>query len=112
MGDGRTELMADVLATITDRPANAWVYLPIGEDWMLGSPSATLVSEEVPPEEEDLPDAGVPALAKRNGLTQAIDVPTLQDVVSNAMSQKPSATLEDLFRAFIFYYRHDAFIEL
>jgi hypothetical protein len=55
-----------------------------------------------PPEDEDLPDAGVPEFAKQNGLTRAIDVPTLQDVVSNALSQRPSAMPEDLLRAFIF----------
>lgn len=111
MGDDRTETLADALATIRDKPADAWVYLPIAEDWRLTSRSVTLVSEEVPPEDEDLPDAGVPEFAKQNGLTPAIEVPTLQDVVSNALSQRPSATPEDLFRAFIFYHRQDAFIE-
>ncbi|MFN4097054.1 MAG: hypothetical protein ACK4GG_09820 [Sphingomonas sp.] len=111
MFDDRTETLADALTTITDKPANAWVYLPIGEDWRLASRSVTLVSGEVPPEDEDLPDAGVPEFAKQNGLTRAIDVPTLQDVVSNALSQRPSAMPEDLLRAFIFYHRQDAFIE-
>jgi hypothetical protein len=112
MSHNLSETLADVLATIMDRPANAWVYLPNGEDWGLGSPSATLVSDEVPPEDEDLPNAGVPKFALQNGFTQAIDVPSLQDVVSNLLSQQPSATLEDFFRAFIFYYKNDTFIEI
>ena len=112
MTDNRIETFADVLATISGRAANAWVYLPVGEEWSLASRSITLVSDEVSPEEEDLPDAGVPEFAKQNGLTQAIDVLGLQDVVSNALCQRPSATPEDLLRAFLFYRRQDAFIEV
>ena len=111
MSDVRTETFEKVLATIMERPASAWVYLPSDETWSLASESATLVSEEVSPEEEDMPDAGVPECAKQRGLIQVMDVATLQDVVSNILSQKPFATIDDMFQAFIHYYRQDAFLQ-
>jgi hypothetical protein len=66
----------------------------------------------VPPELEDEPDAEVPQFAKDNKLMQVVPVATLQDIVSNARAQKPSATLEELFEAFKFYFERDAVIEL
>jgi hypothetical protein len=71
-----------------------------------------LESEEVPPELEDDPDAGVPEFAKRNNLIQALPVTVVQDIATNARSQKPDANLGDLLYAFLYYYKHDAFVEL
>jgi hypothetical protein len=71
----------------------------------------TLESEEVPPDLEDEPDAGVPDFAKMNGLIRTLEVATLQDVVSNARFQRPQATLDELFNAFRFYHDRDAFIQ-
>jgi hypothetical protein len=101
----------DVLETIMDRSTSAWVYLPASRDWSLHSQSITLESEEVPPELEDEPDAGVPRVAKDHALVRVLPVATLQDVVFNARQQRPLASLEDLFAAFKFYYERDAFIE-
>lgn len=101
----------DVLETITSRSTNEWVYLPDNKDWSLESKSTTLESEEVPPELEDEPDAGVPQFAKDHNLMQVMPVATLQDIVYNARQQRPNASLEDLFLAFKFYYDRDAFIE-
>ena len=112
MDSERLEEFHEVLATIMGRSPHEWVYLPSDEAWSLQSKSATLMSEEVPPDQEDAPDAGVPQLAKSNGLIQTVDVATLQDIVSNARMQRPLATPDDLFRAFRFYFERDAFIEL
>ncbi len=101
----------DVLASIADQSDRAWVYLPWDGNWGLDSRCTVLESEEVAPDDEDDPEAGIPEMARRNGLRQTIPVVTLQDVVSNALAQKPEATLEELFRAFIFYYARDAFID-
>ncbi|WP_441467226.1 DUF7716 domain-containing protein [Bradyrhizobium xenonodulans] len=101
-----------VVATIMNRSPRAWVYLPSGRKWSLASESATLESDEVPPELEDEPDAWIPQFAKRHDLVQVMPVTTLQEIVSNARQQKPNATLDELFAAFIFYYKNDAFIEL
>jgi len=101
--------LKEILLSIEGHSALAWVYLPADKNWNLDSPSAVLESEEVPPELEDEPDAGVPEFAKQNGLIQALPVTTVQDIVSNAKAQKPDATVVDLLKAFEFYYRHDAF---
>jgi hypothetical protein len=112
MNTNQPEIFLEVLKTITSRSSLAWVYLPSNSTWSLQSKSATLVSDEVPQEFEDEPDAGVPQFAKRNHLMQVIPVATLQDIVSNALQQKPNATSEELFDAFNFFYKNDAFIKM
>lgn len=101
-----------VLLSIKDEPPRAWLYLPKDRNWSIDSLCAVLESEEVPPELEDDPEAGVPQFAKQNELLQALPVTVVQDVVMNAKAQKPDASPEDFFRAMLFYYRHDAFIKL
>jgi hypothetical protein len=106
------ETFQDVIESISKRSTCDWVYLPVVGEWSLGSESVTLESEEVPPELEDEPDAGVPQFAIDHGLKQVLPVTTLQDIVSNALKQKPDATVDNLFLAFEFYYRNDAFIKM
>lgn len=101
--------LKEVLHGIADHSIRAWVYLPADKNWNLDSACEVLESEEVPPELEDEPDAGVPEVAKGNGLIQVLPVSTMQDIVSNAKTQKPDATVSELFKAFIFYFEHDAF---
>lgn len=108
----RIDSFREVLATTMERSVREWVYLPRNMEWSLDSKSATLESEEVPPELEDEPDAGLPQFAKRHDLVQAVPVGTLQDIVSNALQQNPDASLDELFDAFVFYYNNDAFIEI
>lgn len=81
-------------------------------NWTLDSISAILESDEVPNEFEDTPNAGIPEFAKRNNLIQALPVTVVQDIVTNAKAQKPTASMEDLFRAFQYYYENDAFIRM
>lgn len=102
----------EALVGIEATPATFWVYLPADQNWNLDSECAILESDEVPPELEDDPDAGVPEFAKQNNLVQALSVAVLQDIVINARTQKPNATLDDLLRAFAYYFEHDAFIDL
>jgi hypothetical protein len=110
MNSATIETLSEVLATIDDRPQNAWVYLAKDEEWGLASKSAVMESEEVPAGLEDEPDAGVPEFAKQNNLIQVLPVSVLQDVVANARAQRNRVAANDLLRAFLFYYRHDAFI--
>jgi hypothetical protein len=112
MDTNQVESFRDVLKTIHTRSPSEWVYLPYGGTWSLDSLAITLESDEVPPELEDDPDAGIPQFAKQHNLMQVIPVGSLQDVVSNALQQKPNATPEELFIAFRFYYSNDAFMEM
>ncbi len=112
MNTNQLESFLEVLNTINSRSPLAWVYLPSNGAWSLQSMSATLESEEVPPELEDEPNAGIPKFAKHNHLMQVVPVETLQDIVSNALQQKANATAEELFAAFNFFYKNDAFIKI
>ena len=107
--DFAMKTLKEILLSIEDHSVLAWIYLPADKNWKLDSACAVLESEEVPPELEDEPDAGIPEFAKQNGLIQVLPVSTVQDIVSNAKEQKPDATIGDLLKAFEFYYRHDAF---
>jgi len=90
---------------------NAWVYLPEGE-WSLNTTAAVLRSDDVPPELENEPDAGVPQFAKERGLRQVLPASTVQEIVNNARAQKPNASVDELLKAFTFYHKNDAFILL
>jgi hypothetical protein len=107
-----TRTFSEILLSIEQANPRGWVYLPVESHWRPDSVSAVLESEEVPPEMEDEPDAGVPEFAKRNGLAEVISVADLQDVVRNLREQKANASIEDQIAAFEFYYRNDAFIVL
>lgn len=45
--------------------------------------AAVLESDEIPEEEEDLPEAGVPEFAKANDLKQVLPITVVQDIVAN-----------------------------
>lgn len=67
--------------------------------------------DEVTPEEDEAdPQAGIPREARERGMTHALDIATVQDIVLNAREQKPMASENDLMEAFIYYFEHDAFL--
>ena len=103
---------ADVLDSISGISPLGWVFLAKGEVWSLRTKAAVLEMDDVPPEMEDSPDAGIPDFAKENGLMPAITVSDLQDVVENIKEQFPGANTGDYLRAFLFYYDNDAFMKL
>lgn len=104
--------LGEILVRVSDESELAWLYLPAAQQWSLTSLGAVLESEEVPPEENDLPDAGVPALARQYKLKEVLPVTTVQDIVANARSQDPTISNEGLLRALMYYYEHDAFMKL
>jgi hypothetical protein len=101
-----------VLENIEEYSCRCWVYMPSEDKWHIGSKSAVLENEEVPPEFEDGTDAGVPAIAKANNLMQALPVSEIQDIVRNAKAQASDVSVEKLFEAFIYYYDNDSYIQL
>lgn len=46
------------------------------------------------------------------GLEYALGMDAVQDIVANAREQDPNVDLATLLKAFLFYYDHDAFMEL
>ena len=104
--------LEQLLKEVEKQSPAAWVYLPKNRQWSLDSDSAVLESEEVPPELEDDPEAGIPEFARKNNLMQVLPVTVVQDVVRNAKAQKPDVTTAQLFDCFIHYFEHDAFLKL
>lgn len=89
-----------------------WVFLPRHKQWDLETPSIVLQFEEVPPEEENKPNAGIPDFALKNNLLLTLDVPSLQDIMINLREQEPKPSPELMLKAFLYYFEHDAFIDL
>lgn len=102
--------LEDVLAQIENFSAKAWLYLAEEHGWKTSSIATVLESEEVSPEEEDHPDAGIPLIAKTNGMKQILPVTVVQDVMANLKFSRPNATADDWVEAARFYYENDAFI--
>ena len=86
-----------------------WLYLPRAGEWNLATTAAVLESDEIPEEEEDLPEAGVPEFAKANDLRQVLPITVVQDIVANLKLFHPSPTAAETLAAFTFYYDNDAF---
>ena len=61
------------------------------------------------PDDSEDPDTD-PDFAIQNGLRYALSVQDVQDIVENAALQKRQLNLDDLVRAFNYYFEHDAFI--
>jgi hypothetical protein len=104
--------LREILTRADQQPPKAWLYLPADTPWNLESDAEALISPEVPPDREDDPDAGTPDVAKKMSLMRALPITTVQEIVENALSQRSDATAEELFKAFIYYYDNDAFIDL
>jgi hypothetical protein len=95
--------LSELLQSPDDFPWNEAIYLPKDQDWSLSSPVALSSSDDCV-EGED------PIIARNNGLAYALMMSDGQDIVANARAQKPDSTLDDLLKAFVFYYKNDAFI--
>ncbi len=84
-------------------PWDEAVYLPKDNEWALTSSCAVW-------NPDDCDEGDQPEIAKLNGLTYALGVSAIQDIVANARQQKPDCNLDDLLKAFLFYYQNDAYI--
>jgi hypothetical protein len=102
--------LREVILSVQKLPS-VWLFLPKEETWSLDSRALVAAMEEVPPEDEDLEEAGYPEAAKINNLMAALHIRGVEEVVFNARAQKPDATPEELFEAFLYYYDFDAFID-
>jgi len=78
------------------------------DEVFVGEPSA--VDDETP--DDELDEALLPQPVRERGWWLCFAGDVLEDVISNATSQKPSATNEELRRAIIFYYERDTFMEM
>lgn len=86
-----------------------WFYLPPDiVDWNLNTQGIfSLDSSDFPPDSDDF----LPKQVKENGWIETLEGAAIEDLVENAKEQLGNASLNDLFRAFVFYYKNDAFLE-
>lgn len=95
--------LGNVLKNVSRFNARHYLYLPMDELWQLETRCAVLADSDLD---------GVPHVAQKNGLSYALGVAAIQDVVANVEEQVKDAKVDQLLQAFLFYYDHDAFITL
>jgi len=85
-----------------------WFYLPPDKhSWTLDTMGVfSLDAQNFTPESDDF----LPKQVKEEGWIEVLDGGTIEEIVANAKAQLGEPSLYDLFRAFIFYYENDAFI--
>jgi hypothetical protein len=93
--------LGEVLGNDSRFNSGHFLYLPMDEVWQLETKCAVLAQSDLD---------GVPDVAQQNGLSYALGIAAVQDIVANAREQIASASLAQLLQAFLFYYDHDAFI--
>jgi hypothetical protein len=100
----RLTTLREALEAADASPYDAALFLPPDEVWSLDTPCAVL---EVDPHEEG---EAPPPFARQHGLSRALSVAQVQDIVGNAHQQVAEPSPEQLLAAFLFYYDRDAFI--
>lgn len=95
--------LSQFLQSPDDFPWNEAIYLPKDEKWSVTSPIAVWNPDDHDEGDED------PRIARDNGLAYVLGVSAGQDIVANARERKPDVTTEELFSAFLFYYKNDSF---
>ena len=112
---GQFKPLREVLQELADAKEEeivGWLFLPRGEQWTLQTRAILLRLEDVPPEMEDVEDASIPELAKKEKLQLVLQALDVKDVIINAQLQKPDIGLDGIFSAFLYYVDHDAFKDL
>jgi len=101
-----TITLGEVLASADKLAWSDALYLPVGTEWNLATAAVVWDPDDV----DD--DSEIPDVAKKLEMRYVLPVSSVQDVVRNFHSQKDVASVEDLLRAFMFYFQNDAFIEV
>ncbi|WP_321575120.1 hypothetical protein [Burkholderia sp. BE17] len=84
---------------------SGWLYLP-ETAWTLDTQGVFAEDDK-----DADPDADPrPEIARTNDWQEVLDVASIEDIVSNAVAQIENPTIEQLFEAFLYYFKNDAFI--
>jgi hypothetical protein len=97
--------LSDVLKNASELPWDESLCLPADGPWTLASPAMLWDQDEVIDDEEEL------AVLAPYGVVCVLGLGDVQDIVSNARQQKADCTISELFDAFMYYLRNDAFIQ-
>lgn len=96
--------LSELLLSAEHLPWQSELFLPTGRVWTEDTKGAVL-------DTEDVEDPDNPPFAVTYGLSCALGVSEIQDVVNNARQQDPNAGAAKLLQAFQFYHDNDAFID-
>ena len=96
--------LAEMLLRVEDIPWRRAVFLPTNVTWSLDTQGAILAIDNLAEDEE-------PDLAVQLDLSFVLDFGDFRGIVRNARQQLSNPTLGQLFEAFEYYMKNDAFLE-
>lgn len=99
----------DVLNNVNEINFNEYLFMPKNTEWCLNTLCSLIDWDELE-DDEISDDEETPQFAIDNNLIYVANIATVQDIINNAKSQKLQCLESDLFEAFMYYYRNDAFI--
>ena len=103
----KLKTLSDILSTIDDIDCMDSLYIDKHDKYInLSTKCAILDADET----ED-PEGETHNFAKENQLKYCLQISHIQDIKDNALEQKEQISIDELYRAFVFYFRNDAFIE-
>lgn len=86
-----------------------WLFLASGTKWSLASEALVLPLDDVFPDEELEPGAGIPAVVKERQFSLVLQIADVEGIVSNARAQRANIGVAELLEALIYYVDHDAY---
>ena len=98
--------LKDVLVNAQNYSWDDSLFLSEDRNWTLDSKCAVLNMDDLEDDEE------VPKFATDNKLMYVLGIQDIQDIVNNAREQKAQIQDIELFEAFMYYFKNDAFITL
>jgi hypothetical protein len=98
--------MREVLENL-DKMPGSWFYLP-NTSWALDAKGAfSLDSRDFSPDSTEY----LPLQVANEGWIETLNTPMIQDAIDYSYRKLPSATIEDYFEAFKYYFENDVFLE-
>jgi len=98
--------LREVLEDLDRYSVSSTLFLPQDEGWTLDTPAIVTDIDEI-----DDPDGGALSVEGRM-FDYALGIDAVSAIVKNVRAQDVDADATALLEAFLFYYDHDAFIEL
>lgn len=96
--------LRNVLLNVADLCWKDSIFLSKDKDWSLNSLYYLFNLEDLEEGEE------IPQFVINNNLDYVLSIADLQDIVDNSYQQHPQCSESELFDAFLYYYKNDAFI--
>ncbi len=96
--------LRDILNNASSLSWKDSLFLPNDKNWSLDTTCYLFDLDDLEDDEE------IPQYAIENNLMYVLSISDIQDIVDNAKQQRPQCSELELFQAFLYYYKNDAFI--